>query len=169
MQVMEAIETRRSIRNFKPDPVEREKLMRIAEAFRLSPSARNGQNWKLLIVTDPKKKEFVRKAALGAPQFLQDAPALLVACGLHQGVMTCGHRADSVDVSIAMSFCVLEAWELGLGTCWMASYREQDVRSALNLDDGMSIVMISPLGYPSDIPEAKPRKPLAEVVEFIGT
>jgi nitroreductase len=167
MKVMEAIETRRSIRNFKPDPIEREKLIIIAEAFRLSPSARNGQNWKLLIVTDPEKMELIRKAALGAPQFLQYAPALLVACGLQQGVMTCGHRTDSVDVSIAMAFCVLEAWELGLGTCWMASYMEQDVRDALELPQDMSIVAISPLGYPSVVPASKPRKNLEEVTAII--
>ncbi len=167
MQVMEAIETRRSIRAYKPDPIEAEKLTRIANAFRLAPSARNGQSWKLLIICDPQTKEMVRGATLSAPQCLREAPVLLVACGLNQGIMTCGHRTDSIDVSIAMSFCVLEAWELGLGTCWMASYREQDVRVALGLPQDMSIVAISPLGYPSNVPEAKPRKPLEEVSTVI--
>ena len=167
MQVMEAIASRRSIRSFRPDPVENDKLVRISEAFCLAPSAANAQNWKLLIVTDPKKREALRNAALGAPEWLKNAPVLLVACGLHAGVMTCGHRSDTTDVSIAMAYCILTAWELGLGTCWMASYREQDVRAALGLAEDVSVVMITPLGYPAEIPAARLRKPVEDVVARI--
>ncbi len=167
MNIMEAIESRRSIRIFLGREIEKEKLDKVAEAFRLAPSARNLQNWKLLIIQDPHKRELVRRAALGEPAMLAEAPVILAAIGSSQGVMTNGHRVDSIDLSIAMSFCVLEAWEQGLGTCWMASYREEDLRKALDLGEDESIAVITPLGYPAEAPDARPRKRADEVVKYL--
>ncbi len=167
MQVMEAIQSRRSIRKYAPSPVEPEKLARIAEAFRLAPSARNLQNWKLLIIQTPEIRERVRSCCKSAPTFLQEAPVILVACDSSQALMPCGHRVDSVDLSIAMSFAMLEAQELGLGTCWMGSFLEEPLRQALQLPEGTSIAAITPLGYPAESPDPRPRKPAEEVVAYL--
>lgn len=167
MQVMQAIETRRSVRKYQPTPVEADKLACVAEAFRQSPSARNAQNWKLYIVQNPQVRQKVLEATATQPDFLKQAPVVLVACGTSPGVMGNAHRSDSIDLSIGLAYAVLEAWEQGLGTCWMASYDEERMKQALGLPDGMSVVAISPLGYPDESPEAKPRKPMAEVVEII--
>jgi len=77
------------------------------------------------------------------------------------------HRVDSVDVSIAMSFVMLEACELGLGTCWIGYYEEPKLRAALKLSDSTSIVALMPLGYADETPEARPRKPMEEIIEYI--
>ena len=164
---MEAIECRRSIREFSNAPVEPEKLAKIAEAFRLAPSARNLQNWKLLIVTDPAVKERIREAQPGKHEMLSKAPVILVGTCNSQEIMTNSHRIDSVDVSIAMSFAMLQAQELGLGTCWMAYYTEPEMKTALNLPESTSIVAIMPLGYPNEKPEARPRKNINDIVEYI--
>jgi nitroreductase len=166
MEVMQAILDRRSIRKYDSRPIEQEKLDKIAEAFRQSPSARNAQNWKMIIVRSPYLKERIKKATLAQNAFIDEAPVMLVYVGTNPGVMSNGHRADSIDLSIGVSYSILEAWELGLGTCWMASYREDWVREALDLPEDMSVVAITPLGYPAEQPDAKPRKPLAEVVEY---
>jgi len=84
-----------------------------------------------------------------------------------QNVMTNGHRVDTIDVSIAMSFAMLEAHALGLGTCWMANYTEPALKTALGLPDDMSVVVIMPLGYADEDPEPKPRKPMDEIVRYI--
>ena len=167
MTVQQAIETRRSIRKYKDTPIEQEKLDVIAEAFRLSPSAGNGQNWKLYIVQSAALREKIRLTCKSAPAFVTQAPAMLVLCGLNQTVMTNSHRLDSIDVSIATTSCILQAWELGLGTCWMASYEEQPLIDALGLPAGTSVVAITPLGYPDETPDAKPRKPLADLVTYL--
>ena len=122
MNVMQAIETRRSIRKYLSKPIEPEKLSKVAEAFRLAPSAGNGQSWKLLIVTDPEVKARIREASPSKHNMITEAPAVLVGICSTQNVMTNGHRVDTTDVSIAMSFSMLAAYELGLGTCWMANY-----------------------------------------------
>ena len=167
MEVMKAIETRKSIRKYRPDPIEPEKLAKIAEAFRLAPSARNNQNWQLLIVTDTAAKERIREASPSKHSMITEAPAVLVGVCSDQRVMGNGHRVDSIDVSIAMSFAMLEAHELGLGTCWMANYTEPELRAALSLPDDISVVAIMPTGYADEDPEPKPRKPVDEIVKYI--
>jgi nitroreductase len=167
MELMEVIKSRRSIRKYRPDPIEPEKLTMIAEAFRLAPSARNGQSWKLLIVSDPAKKELLREASPSKHSMITEAPVVLVGICDNQRVMTNGHRSDSVDVSIAMTFAMLEAHALGLGTCWMANYTEPEIKSALGLGDKISVVAIMPLGYADESPDVRPRKPTKEVVEYI--
>ena len=167
MKVFEAIETRRSVRKYLDKPVEAEKLQRVAEAFRLSPSARNSQTWELLVVQSPELRQKIVAATLGSPAFLAQAPVILVACGLKQDTMSNSHRVDTTDVSIAAGYSVLAAWEEGLGTCWMASYEEETLRAALSLPATTSIVMISPLGYPAEEPNAKPRKSQEEVIRWL--
>ena len=170
MTVTQAIESRRSIRSFLPKAVEADKLAQIAEAFRLAPSARNGQSWKLMIVTDPAVKAKVAAASPdGNPPspIVSGAPAVLVGTCSTQSVMSNGHRVDSIDVSIAMTFAMLKAQELGLGTCWMAYYTEQGLRDALNLPEDISVVAIMPLGYADESPEARPRKATEEIIEYV--
>ena len=169
MELMDIVLTRRSIRKYKPDTIEAEKLEKIAEAFRLAPSARNSQNWKLLFVENAELKEKISKAApTGQVKMLYEAPGILVAVGYCQDVMTCGHRVDTVDLSIAMSYACLQAHSLGLGTCWMASFREEEVKDALNLPADTSVVMITPIGYADENPAERPRKSLNEVFEVIS-
>ena len=167
MDVMQAIRERRSIRKYRPDPVEPEKLKKIAEAFRLAPSAVNAQNWKLLIVTDNDVKERIKNASPGKPDMLTEAPVVLAGICSTSKEMLNGHRVDSVDVSIALSFAMLEAQELGLGTCWIGYYTEPEMRKALNLSDDYTIVAVMPLGYADENPEQRPRKDTAEVVAYI--
>lgn len=167
MEVMEVIKSRRSIRKFRPVPIEPDKMKRIEEAFRLAPSARNGQCWKLLVVTNRAIKEKIREASPSKHTMITEAPIVLVGICTSQRLMTNGHRVDSVDVSIAMSFAMLEAHSLGLGTCWMANYHEQEVRKALGLADDISVVAIMPLGYADESPSARPRKLLDSVVDYV--
>ena len=167
MDIMAAIQDRRSIRKYQPKEIESEKRNLIAEAFRLAPSARNLQNWQLLWIEDLETKEKIRHATLGHASMIAEAPAVLVAVGFSQEVMTCGHRVDSVDLSIAMSFVMLEAHSVGLGTCWMGSFIEEDVIKALNLPKGTSVAAISPIGYPDEAPDARPRKALEETFKVI--
>lgn len=161
----ELLEKRRSVRKYLSLPVEEEKLLLIADAFRLAPSAKNRQEWKLYAVSDPAVRAAIRQASPGMHSMLEEAPVILVATGKKTDNMTNSHRADTIDISIAMSYAVLQATELELGTCWMANYNEKDVRSALGLSDEISVVSISPLGYPAEMPALRPRKNLNEVWE----
>lgn len=161
----ELLEQRRSVRKYLSLPVEPEKLTAVAEAFRLAPSAKNRQEWKLYAVSDPAVKAAIRKASPSGHPMLEEAPVVLVATGEKTENMTNSHRADTIDISIAFSYALLQAAELGLGTCWMANYTEPELRSALGLPEDVSIVAISPLGYPAEMPAPRPRKALEDVLE----
>lgn len=167
MDVMEAIRTRRSIRAYKPDPVPEDLLLQVLEAARLAPSAGNRQPWLFVVVRDPAVKERLREA-YGAEWFFE-APVAICACCSGECAWT---RADGkcyadVDVTIAMDHLILAAWELGLGTCWIGAFDAAKVTEVLGLPDGYAPVAMTPLGYPAQQPEAKPRKPLEEIVRFI--
>jgi nitroreductase len=167
MTVIDAIIGRRSIRAYDTRPIEEEKLTRVLEAARLAPSANNQQMWKFIVVTDPVIKEKLAQAAYGQPSMLQ-APAAIVACGLKPGIMTCGQPVDTVDLTIALSFLLLQAYEQGLGTCWLGYYDQVKVKAVLNIPENVSVVAVTPLGYPAEAPEPRPRKSLDEIVSYNG-
>lgn len=166
MGVFKAIEERRSIRRYKEDAIEPEKLNRVLEAARLAPSANNRQNWKFIVVRDPKLIEKMVDACAGQ-SFVAQAPVIIVACGRDpEGMMRCNQPRHTVDVSIAVSFLMLEAWEQGLGTCWLGSFYQDDVKKLLNIPDDYKVVAITPLGYPDESPQWRGRKSPGEVISY---
>lgn len=165
MDVLSAIQGRRSIRKYSDKPVEKEKLMKVLEAARLSPSAKNMQEWKFIVVEDEEIREKLTEA-IGQP-FVGEAPVILVGCGTDpEGVMKGGQPRYTVDLSIATSYMILEAYEQGLGTCWLGTYDEDRVKEVLNIPEKVRVVAITPLGYPNEIPSQKPRKELDEIISY---
>ena len=70
------------------------------------------------------------------------------------------------DTAIAVEHVVLEAQNLGLGTCWVGWYEQADVRPILGIPADKFVVAILPLGYPAETPGERPRKKLDEIVMF---
>lgn len=180
MNVLDAIRTRRSIRVFADKPVEEEKLRTVLDAARLAPSAGNRQPWRFIVVTDPEVKELIKQVKArrmpppprppppGAPPRrspLDTAPVIIVGCAV-PGESFPGTDFWKVDVSIALQNLVLAAWSLGLGTCWIGVFHEEeDLKEALGLPKDARIVAMVALGYPAE--EKGPvtdRKPLEQVV-----
>ena len=166
MNVFEAIKQRRSIRSYQDKPIEEDKLLRVLEAGRLAPSAKNLQEWRYVIVKD---KDLRKKVAVAANNqyFIAEAPVIIVGCAtMADYVLTCGQPAHSIDLAISMDHMTLQAVEEGLGTCWIGAFKEEEVKKLLNIPPEMRVVEIMPLGYPKFIPEAKPRKKLDEIVFY---
>lgn len=166
MDLMEAIKSRRSIRMYKPTPVPEDLLRTVLNAARLAPSANNAQPWRIIVVTDEDAK---RRLAAGAngQKFIAQAPVVLVACGLpDEAFQTAGGYMSShvIDVSIALDHLTLAAHSVGLGTCWVAWFREDKVREVLAVPEDVSVVAITPLGYPDEAPERTPRRNLEELI-----
>jgi nitroreductase len=78
--------------------------------------------------------------------------------------MKCGQYRYTVDLSIAVSYMMLEAYEQGLGTCWIGHFDENEVKKILGIPDKVRVVAITPLGYPAETPAPRPRKQLSEIV-----
>ena len=166
MDVFTAIRQRRSVRAYKAVEVEEEKLKKILEAARLSPSASNLQEWKFIVVRNEETKKKLAKAAFGQ-SFIGEAPVVLVACGTEsKAIMACGQPAYTVDVSIACAFMILQAHELGIGTCWIGAFKEDEVKKILKIPDSVRIVAMIPLGYPDEDPSQRSRKGLDQIISF---
>jgi nitroreductase len=149
MNLFEAIAVRRSVRAYRDKSVEREKLESIFAAVRLAPSARNAQEWRFVLVTDPLLRAEV--ASSGGPPFLKNCPVIVVACALtDKRVMRCGEPAYPIDLAIAIDHLTLAAAAMGLGTCWIGSFDPEPVRTALGIPEGVVIVELVALGYPAD-------------------
>lgn len=164
MDVFSAISNRKSIRAYKNQEIEEEKLNKVLEAARLSPSASNKQEWKFVVVKDKNKIAKLTDATNGY-KFIGQAPVVIVACGTDQErVMPCGQNAYTVDLSIATAYMILEAYELGLGTCWIGGFSEDKVKEALGIPANVRVVSMFPLGYADGAPVIRPRKTFDEVV-----
>ena len=144
MDVFEAIQERRSIRNYQDKPVEREKLERILEAGRLAPSAKNVEPWHFIAVTDAQK----RKALSGGTwaKFLSQSPLVIVACGDKKA----SPDWYAIDVALAVENMVLTAVSEGLGTCCVGSFSEKDVKALLKVPENFEVLVMLAVGYPSD-------------------
>lgn len=168
MDVMEAIKLRRSIRAYKDKPVEEEKLNIILESARLSPSARNQQNRKFIVVRDPDIRQKLIDASYGQ-KFVGQAPVVIVACATQtEHIMPCGEASYPIDVAIAVDHMTLSAVEQGLGTCWIGAFNQDEVKKLLNIPENIRVVALLPLGYPEAIPDQRPRKSIEELVAYDG-
>lgn len=166
MELMEAIRSRRSIRRYRPDPVEKEDIEYVLEAARLAPSWANTQCWHFVVVTDEAVKREVAEAGNGN-RWIARAPLIIVACADPEKPGTRGDIPNYlVDIAIAVEHLILAATDRGLGTCWIGAFDEARVKQALQLPDNLRPVACTPLGYPDEAPPARRRKPLDEIVSY---
>ena len=165
MSVFDVVCKRRSIRKFKPDAVEDEKVNMVLEAARMGPSAANRQPCHFVVVTDSLARSRLREA-YDHEWFLR-APVIVVVCVSPADAWRKSIFEEywKVDGAIAMQNLVLVATELGLGTCWIAAFDENGARRALGVPKGIRVVAMTPLGYPDEEKgPATDRKPLGQIV-----
>ena len=160
----EIVKSRRSIRKYQDKPVSDADLTAVLEAGRMAPSARNAQDWFFTAVRNADTREKLA-AACCEQSMVAEAPVTLVVWHTQNRTMQCGQPVAAVDTSIALTFMMLKATELGLGTCWLGAFHEAEVRALLGLPADAVLVAVTPLGWPDEQPAARPRKPAGEVYE----
>ncbi len=166
MKFAELIKKRYSVRAYKPDPVEEDKLQRVLEAVRLAPTAANRQAFQIIVIHTAGREAELRRI-YGRDWFVQ-APLVICACGIpaQNWVRSDGKNYNDVDVTIAMDHLILAATDAGLGTCWIGAFDPVAAREVLGLPDGVEPIAFTPLGYPADQPRPKKRKALSELVRY---
>jgi len=164
MDVSQAIRERSSIRNYEPREIPEAHLNKILEAARLAPSASNLQLWKFVVIKDPERRKALARASAGQ-KFVGEAQVVIAAVSLNpEHMMRCGVPAYAVDLAIAVDHMTLQAVELGLGSCWIGAFSQEDVKGILNIPDNYKVVTLLPIGYPKGLPGPKIRKPLEEII-----
>jgi nitroreductase len=144
VDVYEAIEKRKSVRAYESKPVAKEVLVKLLEAARIAPSAGNVQPWHFIVVTDSEKRKVLSKGAFA--KFLNEAPAVIVACGDTK----VSSEWYAVDTSLALENIALAAVGEGLGTCFVGSFKEENVKAALKIPQNFSVIAMLAVGYSAD-------------------
>ncbi len=164
MDFYDVVTARRSVRGYRPDPIPAEKLARIEEAIQLAPTACNLQPFRFLFLKSSHAKQPV--CACYTQPWFAEAPVVVVALGNRETAWKRfdGTSAHTIDVAIAMEHLVLAATAEGLGTCWVCAFDQKKLTRKLDLAPEWEPVALTPLGYPAVAPEAKPRKPITEII-----
>ena len=167
MEYSQLIAERYSVRAYRPDPVEDEKLLQVLEAARLAPTAANRQPIQLVVMhTAGCQAEIGR--IYHRPWFVQ-APLVIAVCAISSQAWvreSDRFNARLIDAAIVADHLILAAANLGLGTCWIAAFNVDAARAVLLLPAEVEPVIFTPLGYPADMPGPKIRKSLAELVRY---
>ena len=167
MDVFDAVKERYSVRSYKGKSIPDGDLMKILEAARLAPSAKNLQEWRFVVVKDKDTRAKLSEAAKGQ-RFVAEAPVVLACCAeTDNHMMTCGQLCYPIDIAIAIDHMTLVAAELGMGSCWIGAFYEDRVKKILNIPDEIRVVELLCLGYAADKePLKKSRLSLKEIVKY---
>ena len=178
MNILEPIVSRRSVRKYTTDPVEEEKITLLLESARLAPSGSNKQPWKFIVVKSATIKQQIVAAShnqtwmLDAPVFIVCIADVPVRLKQPQELVATDKSPEAAvkkairDTSIAGEHLVLQAEALGLATCWVAYFTQEELRPILNVPDDRYVLAVIPVGYADERPTASPRKPLSELVYY---
>lgn len=149
MEFLELATSRYSVRDFSDKEVETEKIEKILEAAKVAPTAVNFQPQKLYVVKTP---EAVARLASIRPLF--GAPMAIIVCYddsvSWKNSRDNGHDSGEIDAAIVCTHMMLQAWELGIGSCWMGAFSPAAVAEAFGIPAGEHPVAILPLGYPAE-------------------
>jgi len=177
LSFLQLVRSRRSIRRYLDKPVEREKVLTCIEAARLAPSADNVQPWRFLILDEPDlKTRFAKEVFSGIysiSKFAVKAPVLIlilarldiIANRIAKQIQNISYYY--IDIGIAGEHIVLQAEELGLGTCWVGWFNPRKARKFLKIPRKYKIVSLMAVGYYENKPSKdRKRKALQEIAWF---
>lgn len=151
---IDLLRKRRSIRQFKNHPIEKEKVDILLEAGLRSPSSRSLDPWEFIVITEAEKIIQLSRAKPHGSDFLKKAPLLVVVCADPE-------KSDVwiEDTAIASLLLQLTAADLGLGSCWVqirlrehnSQHSAQEyVAELIGLKKGMVVEAIVAIGYPAE-------------------
>lgn len=176
MSFLELAKKRFSTRDFLDKPVRRDLIELCLEAARLAPSACNSQPWKFVVVDDPALKNRLCDGIFSGPyamnSFAMSAPVIVVVVSEKSsfiasvGAFLRDTRYYLIDIGIAVEHFVIQATELGLGTCWLGWFNEREAKKILSVPKNKRIDVVLAVGYPARTPGEKKRKHLSEISKF---
>ena len=161
MDAIEALKSRRSVREYSKKPVPRAVLEDIVDCGRLAATARNVQPWDFVVATDPLRLKAIAKATGVNGPFIAEAAACVV-------VLCKDTKYYLEDGSAATQNLIVAARGHGLGSCWVAgdkkSYAEE-IRRMVGAPATHKLIALVPVGHPEENPQPK-KRPLSSVLHW---
>lgn len=175
-EMLSLMKGRQSERRYLDKAVEREKIERITEAGRISPSACNGQPWHFIVVDDPALRDEVaattESVVLRMNSFVREAPVLIVVVReksnltSRAGDVVKHQHYSLIDIGIATASMVYQAASEGLGTCIVGWVDDRRIRKALGIPAKKKVELVISVGYTDNRLREKSRKPPGEVITY---
>ena len=176
MELNQILNQRRSIRQFKELPVVKDDIIEILKAGIKAPSAGNLQPWRFIITSNQKQiDKAVDTTYLGADMegernqdWIRKAKFLIIACiDYKDTVKKYGpdHKKSAIqDVAAAVENMVLKTVDLGLATCWISGFRENELKDVFDVPNNVEILAFLPIGYNDDYQSDPSKKDLSSVL-----
>ncbi|UCD98446.1 MAG: nitroreductase family protein [Chloroflexota bacterium] len=166
MRFQELIHRRYSVRDYLPKEIDPTLLNLILTAAQFAPTAANRQPFRLIVISTAGKQDQLRE--IYDREWFVNAPIIICACGIPEiaWVREDGKLYLDADIAIVMDHVSLAAADLGLGSCWVASFQTERARDILQIPDDAEPIVFMSLGYPAGEPEEKERKPIEELVAY---
>ncbi len=171
MEFLQLAKSRYSVRSFLNKQIESETLNKILQAANIAPTAANKQPQKLYVLQSEqalKKINSVCKCIFGAPT------VILITANKNEmwkNPFSQDYNTGDIDCSIVCTHLMLQAWELGIGSCWVGYFYLSEVAKALDIPTNEKVVAILPMGYPSEKSKPAPmhtsRKELDQIIKFL--
>jgi nitroreductase len=163
MDVYQAIRSRRTVRDYKPDPIPEEVLRKILQAARWAPSSSNTQKWYFIVIQDRDILAKLGEIATQGP-FVGQAPLAIAV------VMDDAPRPQ-LDAGRAIQQMELMAWSEGVGMCFVGvreADQQKEVKELLSIPENMELITLLPFGYRADAPKpaGTPRKAMNELIHW---
>jgi nitroreductase len=176
VMMLDLILSRQSDRKYSDKPIEKEKLNRIIEAGRMSPSANNEQAWKFIVVTEPELLSKTADAAtaklLKMNSFVEQAPVQIIIVrespnfSSKIGAAVKNKDYSLIDIGIAAENICLQAMAEGIGSCMIGWFDERRIKKLLGIPRSKRVELIITLGYSLSEKREKRRKPAEETVSY---
>ena len=172
MDFLDLAKARYSVRSFEKRPIEEDVMGKILEAGRVAPTAKNNQPQQIYIL---KSQEALAKIN-ALCRCIFGAPVVLLVCydekRAWKNPLVPGYDSGEMDSSIVCTHMMMEAWELGVGSCWVGYFNHQAVAEAFGLPAGVKPAALLPMGYPAKDAAPSPKfhpvsRPLEEMVEVL--
>ena len=171
------VHKRRSVRRYSDRPVAKEDILRCLEAARLAPSGCNSQPWHFIVIDEAGLRKRVAERIFSGlynmNKFAREAPVLVAVVSEKEKFLASfgGQVRDTsyclVDIGIACEHLILQAQELGIGSCWMGWFDEKALKEELKISPDKKNDIVIALGYAAEAKApSRTRKELEEISSF---
>ncbi len=160
MNIIDVIKSRRTIKKFKGDAVDENLILRWLEAAAMAPNHRMTEPWEIYYIGQETRKKLNHKTNFG------NAPTVMAVLSRH------GATKVETEENAAATACFIQnfnlaAWSEGVGTFWSSIGISGNNRKLLQVPENYDLLGILAVGYPEEVPEAKPRTPIKEKINYL--
>ncbi|MCQ6276135.1 nitroreductase [Bacillus sp. V3B] len=161
MKIIDIIKSRRTIKKFKTDPINREAVNSWLEAATMAPNHKMTEPWEVVLIGPETREKVNHKTNFG------NAPVVFAVLSKH-GKTNVEREENMAATSCFIQNFMLIAWAEGVGTFWSSVGITPKNREIIQVSEDYDVVGVLAVGYPEEIPEVKPRTAIEKKIRELS-